>query len=444
VSRRYIVAGPPCAGKTTFVEGHKRADDLVFDYDVIQRELSGRTLYDHDPDLVDEALAIRERIFEQLERDPERSAWIITATPRAAELRAMRDRLGAQVVLLQVDRGEAHRRCDADDRPSVWHDYVDRWFERSDIDPAEWPMPAIKRGGAAMTKKRLLGPVRFKDDGAGRFRARFASIGPPPDHDGDITLPGAFPEGVPVPIGGYNHDQDGPPVGSGRIHSDDKEAIVEGRFFLSSPRGREYYESLKALREDLGPDGVEWSYVYEVLDSEPGTWQGQSVTYLKSIDVWSIDPVLRGAGNGTALLDIKSRGSYDRRLTPLAAIFKLEALEFGNLNRALELTPTSVKAEAVALDGPRVLRERLDAQMDDLLIERLKGLLEVTDTVPRNLDRLREHVRAQYPNASPAYVDVMTDAAVQDIAFQMQLRHRLTDWEAQAAAGRWATQPASS
>jgi hypothetical protein len=440
MARRYIVAGPPCSGKTTFVEQHKRPDDLVFDYDVIQRELSGRTLYDHDPELVDEALAIRERIFEQLERDPDRSAWIITATPRAAELRAMRDRLGAQVVLLQVDRGEAHRRCDADDRPSVWHDYVDRWFERSDIDPAEWPMPAIKRGGAAMTKKRLLGPVRFKDDGAGRFRARFASIGPPPDHDGDITLPGAFPEGVPVPIGGYNHDQDGPPVGSGRIHSDDKEAIVEGRFFLSSPRGREYYESLKALREDLGPDGVEWSYVYEVLDSEPGTWQGQSVTYLKSIDVWSIDPVLRGAGNGTALLDIKSRGSYDRRLTPLAAIFKLDALEFGNPVKSGRLTPQAVALEVAGLSDPGSVRAAMDERLQGMLIDRLEARLAKTATAPTNLERLRQRVQAQFPDASPAYVDVMTDVAVQDVAYQMQLRHRLTDWEAQEAVGRWAAQ----
>jgi predicted kinase len=441
VSRRYIVAGPPCAGKTTFVEQHKHPDDLVFDYDVIQRELSGRTLYDHDPDLVDEALAIRERIFEQLERDPERSAWIITATPRAAELRAMRDRLGAQVVLLQVDRGEAHRRCDADDRPSVWHDYVDRWFERSDIDPAEWPMPAIKGGGAAMTKKRFVGPVRFKDDGAGRFRARFSTFNVI-DHDGDVVAPTAFKsqEGARVPVGGYNHDQNAPPVGSGTIHSTDTEAIIDGRFFLSSPRGKEYYESLKALREDLGPDGVEWSYIFETKASRPVTWDGQSANLITDAEIWSVDPVLRGASLNTALLEIKSGGSYDRRLTPLAAIFKLDALEFGNPVKPGRLTPQAVALEVAGLSDPGSVRAAMDERLQGMLIDRLEARLAKTATGLTNLERLRRRVRAQYPDASTAYVDVMTDVAVQDVAFQMQLRHRLTDWEAQEAVGRWAAQ----
>src|SRR5262249_21671864 len=63
------------------------------------------------------------------------------------------------------------------------------------------------------------------------------------DGDQDVTLPGAFEDGVAVPISFYGHrsgmpDNALPPVGSGTIRTDPIGARLEGKFF-DTPAGLE-------------------------------------------------------------------------------------------------------------------------------------------------------------------------------------------------------------
>ena len=126
------------------------------------------------------------------------------------------------------------------------------------------------------------------------------------DHDGDVVAPGAFQDQKEVPIGAYQHAIDKLPVGKGIIRSDNERAHIDGSFFLDTPHGDATYRTIKNL------DDIEWSYIFTVEDSEvtPDFTVGDDlhhdVRILKKLDVWSIDPVLRGAGIGTGTDSIKS------------------------------------------------------------------------------------------------------------------------------------------
>jgi phage head maturation protease len=125
------------------------------------------------------------------------------------------------------------------------------------------------------------------------------------DHDGDVTLPGAFKQGQEVRVSAYNHASWGPsalPVGKGTIHEDGNQGIFDGRFFLNTDAGRETFETVKAMG-----DLQEWSFGFDVLDGGPGTFQGEQVNFLRKLTVHEVSPVLLGAGIGTRTVSAKSR-----------------------------------------------------------------------------------------------------------------------------------------
>lgn len=151
--------------------------------------------------------------------------------------------------------------------------------------------------------KRLA--LEVKDADAGLVEAVFSTYDVI-DSDGDVTLRGAFKEGQEVRISAWNHGSWGGalPVGKGVIRDTDAGAVMEGRFFLDTASGREHFAVVKAL----GPL-QEWSYGYEVLESESGEHEGQSVRFLKVLDVTEVAPVLKGAGVDTRTLVVKSADS---------------------------------------------------------------------------------------------------------------------------------------
>lgn len=153
-----------------------------------------------------------------------------------------------------------------------------------------------------MTLERKSLPFSLKADSeSGEFRAVFATFDVV-DHDGDVTRPGAFKDGAEVIIGSWGHKTYELPVGKGVIRASDREASVEGQFFLDTQPGKDTYQTVKNLG-DLG----EWSYVFTVSKSSHGEHAGRDVRFLEAVDVFSVDPVLAGAGIDTRTTAIKSR-----------------------------------------------------------------------------------------------------------------------------------------
>jgi Caudovirus prohead serine protease len=124
------------------------------------------------------------------------------------------------------------------------------------------------------------------------------------DLDGDITVPGAIPDGTRAVVSPYNHSSvvaGHLPAGRATIRTDHEKAVAEVEFFMTTEQGRNAFETVRELGE-LG----EWSYAFKILDDDfgPGP-DGGRVHYLKSLDVFEVSPVLRGAGIRTATTETR-------------------------------------------------------------------------------------------------------------------------------------------
>lgn len=153
-----------------------------------------------------------------------------------------------------------------------------------------------------MNRKVFKAALRLKAEGEGEegeFSAVFSTLNIKDLH-GDVTVPGAFMNGQKVIIEPWNHGWDGPPVGKGVIVADEKEARVEGRFFLDTAGGLEHYRTVKNLEEQ-----AEWSYTFDVLQADTGQFNGETVQFLRKLDVVGVGPVTRGAGIATRTERIK-------------------------------------------------------------------------------------------------------------------------------------------
>lgn len=146
---RTIVWGAPCSGKTTYVKEHAESGDAICDYDDIYQALSGLELKKRVKGLNGFVMDVVDRVHDEIEHHEEINAWIISATKDIDKLDLLMDRFSAELIVLQVSREEAHRRCDEDGRPEEWHDYIDNWFDWFD----EWSAQLEKVEGKNEKKK---------------------------------------------------------------------------------------------------------------------------------------------------------------------------------------------------------------------------------------------------------------------------------------------------
>ncbi len=209
--------------------------------------------------------------------------------------------------------------------------------------------------------KKSLARFEVKDETKGEVEAVFATLNVK-DHDDDVTKPGAFENGAEVVISAYNHKSwDGAlPVGKGTIHEVGNEVVMKGRFFLNTTAGRDTFEVVK----ELG-NRQEWSYGFNVDDSERGEHEGKSVRILKKMTVHEVSPVLRGAGLGT-------RTNYAKSLKDEVA----DAVDA--VNAAIESAERVVALRAEKGKSlSNVATESLDGLKD--AVERLGALLNTKE-----------------------------------------------------------------
>lgn len=167
--------------------------------------------------------------------------------------------------------------------------------------------------------RKSLGRVEIKDADAekGTFTALIATFNVK-DSDGDVTLPGAFPEGKAIPVSSYGHTswEGALPIGGATLTQTRTEGLAKGRFYLDTPHGHAAYLTLKAMSDDGHPS--EWSYGYAPKEFSYGEFESETVRFLKSVDVFEASPVLKGAGVGTHTLNIKAHKGTGSLANPYA------------------------------------------------------------------------------------------------------------------------------
>lgn len=106
---KILVAGPPCAGKSTYVREHASPGALVLDQDVIGRKAMNRHL-----------AAIHRTVGE---------VWIIRCAPGEMQRAALARRLGCDdVVLLCPDIETLHERAASRDNPAAARQAIRNWM----------------------------------------------------------------------------------------------------------------------------------------------------------------------------------------------------------------------------------------------------------------------------------------------------------------------------
>lgn len=150
--------------------------------------------------------------------------------------------------------------------------------------------------------KKSLARVEVKNAELGEVEALFATFDVV-DRDGDVTRKGAYKSGAHVRISAFGHKswEGALPVGKGVIHETSEGVVLRGQFFMNTQAGRDTFEVVKELK-----DQMEWSYGFDVDESEPGEHEGKSVRILKRMTVHEVSPVMLGAGVGTRTLGVKS------------------------------------------------------------------------------------------------------------------------------------------
>lgn len=132
----YIVCGPPMAGKTTYVLQNMAAGDLVVDMDKLYAAVSLRELYDKPECLKYNVFAIKNTIINQIKTryGNFKNAWIIGGYANKVERERLAYELGAEIVLLNLEKEECIRRLDnCMDYRQVhkreWKEYIEKWYE---------------------------------------------------------------------------------------------------------------------------------------------------------------------------------------------------------------------------------------------------------------------------------------------------------------------------
>lgn len=170
--------------------------------------------------------------------------------------------------------------------------------------------------------KTLLG---LKTDASGEFEVVFATKRDARgelaiDLDGDVYADGAIGR-QPITIGCWNHGSCQGPAGIGSTFETERDIRAKGRLLMETQHGRDEFARWQALGER-----AEFSYIFQVRDSDYLTVGGRRVRRLKALSVISVDLVARGAaGPGrTSIVSLKSGDCSCARVDQLSECEKAE------------------------------------------------------------------------------------------------------------------------
>ena len=131
---------------------------------------------------------------------------------------------------------------------------------------------------------------------------------------------------------------------------------------MDTQEGKDAYNTVKAMG-----DLQQWSFGYEVLDSEKGMFKKDSdteieVRYLNDVKVWEVSPVLVGANQNTYTMAVKQD--------------KPKGKKFSEEVEDVLTTLTSLVKRARELTALRLSKEKTLSEESTLLISDLQDALQ--------------------------------------------------------------------
>lgn len=302
----YVILGPPCSGKSTYVREHKKEGDIVVDFDRLAEALGNDEKHAAPSPIKEVAFIARGAVIKEIcKKDYE--AWIIHTKPTEFQ-RKLYDEAGAEYIEMDTDMQTCLERCEADNRPEGTADIIRQYFEA--------PKGALFIPRKDRKMKIKTKTIEFKAEN-GRITGYAATWIREPDSYGDVIAKGAFEEciktlkaeGKVIPLL-WNHD------------SYDIKAYIGTVFDLEEDdKGLKFVADFDATDEaqrarELATTGrvVKFSFAYDVLDQGTVTLEdGREANELRKLNIHEVSLCLYPANPDTGIIDVKTAGKAGRR-----------------------------------------------------------------------------------------------------------------------------------
>lgn len=132
-----LVAGAPCAGKTSYTLANAAPGDLVVDFDRLGDALTStgwqQQTEEARQELIPFVASARDAVLDRLDRGRTGRTWIVASAPTVAERDGFRSRFGAEVVVVDTPRDVCVDRALAE-RPEAWALAAMAWHDRYEAD----------------------------------------------------------------------------------------------------------------------------------------------------------------------------------------------------------------------------------------------------------------------------------------------------------------------
>lgn len=141
--RVILVTGPPCSGKTTYVQQHRTALDNVVDFDVIARQLGSPRDWVHSRPVVQRAIAAMRAATARVAAATEGTHWVIRCIPEGPRRQGLAQHLHAdQVLLLLPSQAVLYERAQHRPAPQRTAHHIRQWLARYTPAPCDETVPS--------------------------------------------------------------------------------------------------------------------------------------------------------------------------------------------------------------------------------------------------------------------------------------------------------------
>lgn len=311
----HVVIGPPCSGKSTFVQTNAAPGVPRFDFDLLASTIAGTDVkHDTPPGVMEVLLAMRRGLMGWL-LDPETGTpefWLINAAPTQGTIDALAA-AGAIFYVLDPGEEECVARAMREGRPDGTIDRIRNWYASPPAVPEQKGGDDVIRKSASFMTKADGEQSDQATNNEGEIVA-YASVFGNVDSYGDRIVKGAFDATLKeweqsdrvIPLL-YGHDFADPFSNIGAVTNaveDDHGLKITARLDLDNPKAAQVHRLI--LEKRLS----EMSFAFRVTDGQFVTEDEEDIYEIRGLKLFEVSVVPIGANDQTEIVSAKSVAEF--------------------------------------------------------------------------------------------------------------------------------------